>query len=122
MLEEGLARAPFGGVIHCYSSSPELGRRAVAMGFHLGIGGILTFKRSDALRATVADLPRDRILLETDSPYLAPVPMRGRTNEPAHVAHVARVLAEVWGTDTDEVARRTTENFFRLFTRASRPG
>jgi TatD DNase family protein len=82
-------------------------------------GGILTFKRSDELRATVRDMPLDRLLLETDAPYLAPVPVRGRTNEPAHTAHVARVLAEVRGVSLAEVERATTDNFFRLFAKAA---
>ena len=86
LLEAEMARGPFTGVIHCYSSSRRLAERAAAIGLYLGIGGILTFKKSDALRATVRDMPLDRLLLETDAPYLAPVPMRGRTNEPAFTA------------------------------------
>lgn len=117
-LERAMADGAFQGVIHCYSSSPELARRAVAIGMYLGIGGILTFKRSDELRATVAGMPRERLILETDAPYLAPVPKRGRTNEPAYTAFVARTLAEVLGVPVDEVARLTTANFFRLFTKA----
>jgi TatD DNase family protein len=105
-------------VVHCFSSSRRLAERAVAIGLHLGIGGILTFKRSDELRAIVRDMPLDRLLLETDAPYLAPVPVRGRTNEPAFTAHVARVLAEVKGLPLAEIERATTASFFRLFTRA----
>ena len=116
LLEAEMAEGgPFTGVIHCYSSSRRLAERAVAIGFYLGIGGILTFKKSDALRATVADLPLDRLLLETDAPYLAPVPVRGRTNEPAFTAHVAKALAEVKGLPLAEVERATTANFLRLF-------
>jgi TatD DNase family protein len=118
LLEAEMGRGRFTGVVHCFSSGRALAERAVAIGLHLGIGGILTFKRSDELRAIVADMPRDRLLLETDAPYLAPVPKRGRTNEPAYVAFVAQVLAEVLGTDTAGVASLTTENFFRLFTKA----
>lgn len=121
ILDGAAATAPLRGVIHCYSTSPEMGHRAVALGLHLGIGGILTFKRSDELRATVRDLPRDRILLETDSPFLAPLPFRGKRNEPAYIPHVAAVLAELWGTDAEEVARVTSDNFFHLFTKAERP-
>ncbi len=121
ILEEAAASGPLRGVIHCYSTSPELGGKAVELGLHLGIGGILTFKRSDELRATVKDLPRERILLETDAPFLAPMPFRGKRNEPAYIPHVAAVLAELWGTDTGEVARVTTENFFRLFRKAGHP-
>jgi TatD DNase family protein len=118
ILDEAAAKSPLAGVIHCYSTSPELGYKAVALGLHLGLGGILTFKRSDELRATVRALPRDRILLETDAPYLAPMPYRGKRNEPGYIPYVAEVLAELWGTDTTEVARITTGNFFRLFSKA----
>lgn len=121
IIEQEQATGAFAGVVHCFSSSRRLAERAVAAGMHLGIGGILTFRRSDELRAIVADMPRDRLLLETDAPYLAPVPKRGKTNEPAYVAYVAQVLAEVLGTDTATIARTTTENFFRLFTKATAP-
>ena len=119
LLEAEMAQGPFTGVIHCYSSSRRLAERAVAAGFYLGIGGILTFKKSDELRATVRDMPLDRLLLETDAPYLAPVPMRGRTNEPAYTAHVARTLAEVRGLPMAEIERATTANFHRLFAKAA---
>jgi TatD DNase family protein len=91
------------------------------MGLYLGLGGILTFRRSDQLRATVRELPLDRLLLETDAPYLAPEPFRGKRNEPAHVAHVAAALAEIKGLSRGEVEAATTDNFFRLFTKAKRP-
>ncbi len=119
VLRAAMAEGPFAGVIHCYSSSPELGFAAVEMGLHLGLGGILTFKRSDELRATVRALPLDRLILETDAPYLAPQPFRGKRNEPAYVAHVATTLAEVKGLPVGEIARATTENFFRLFAKAA---
>ena len=118
ILEEEMARGRFTGVIHCYSSSRRLAERAVAIGLYLGIGGILTFKKSDDLRAAVKDMPLDRLILETDAPYLAPVPFRGKTNEPAYTAHTAKVLAEVKGLPLAEIERITTENFFRLFTKA----
>jgi TatD DNase family protein len=121
ILGEAAGQGPLSGVIHCYSTSPALGWRAVELGLHLGLGGILTFKRSDELRATVRELPKDRILLETDSPYLAPMPYRGKRNEPAYIPCVAEVLAELWGTDKEEVGRVTTANFFRLFGKAKRP-
>jgi TatD DNase family protein len=89
------------------------------MGLYLGLGGILTFKRSDELRATVQALPLDRLILETDAPYLAPQPFRGKRNEPAYVAHVAATLAEVKALPVAEIARATTDNFFRLFTKAA---
>lgn len=121
LLREAMAEGPFTGVIHCYSSSAELGHAAIEMGLFLGLGGILTFKRSDQLRETVRELPLDRLLLETDAPYLAPEPFRGRRNEPAHVSYVAAALAEVKGVSLDEVEAATTDNFFRLFTKAKRP-
>ncbi len=119
LLRAAMAEAPFTGVIHCYSSSPELGFAAVEMGLYLGLGGILTFKRSDELRATVQALPLDRLILETDAPYLAPQPFRGKRNEPAYVAHVAATLAEVRSLPVEEIARATTDNFFRLFAKAA---
>jgi TatD DNase family protein len=119
ILEEEMGQGAFTGVIHCYSSTRRLAERAVAAGLYLGLGGILTFKRSDELRATVRDMPLDRLLLETDAPYLAPVPVRGKTNEPAFTAHVARTLAEVKDLTVAEVERITTDNVFRLFTKAA---
>jgi TatD DNase family protein len=121
LLREARAEAPFTGIVHWYSSSPELGFAAVDKGLYLGIGGILTFKRSDQLRATVRELPLDRLLLETDAPYLAPEPFRGRRNEPAHVTRVAATLAEVKGLTLGAIEAATTDNFFRLFTKAKRP-
>jgi TatD DNase family protein len=119
ILEEEMGRGEFTGVIHCYSSSRRLAERAVAIGLYLGIGGILTFKRSDELRATVADMPLDRLLLETDAPYLAPVPKRGKPNEPAFTTYVARTLAEVKDTTVAGIEEATTANFFRLFAKAA---
>lgn len=118
LLEEEMAKGPFSGVIHCFSSSRRLAERALALGFHLGIGGILTFKRSEELRAIVKDVPLERCLLETDAPYLAPVPHRGKTNEPAFTVHTAKVLAEVKGVPLAEVERVTTAAFFALVTKA----
>jgi TatD DNase family protein len=121
LLEDEMARGPFTGVIHCYSSSRRLAQRAVAAGLYLGLGGILTFKKSDELRATVRDLPLDRLLLETDAPYLAPVPVRGRTNEPAYTAHVAKALAATVDLPIAAIEAATTANFRRLFAKASVP-
>jgi TatD DNase family protein len=121
LLRAAMAEGPFTGVIHCYSSSPELGFAAVEMGLYLGLGGILTFKKSDQLRATVRELPLERMLLETDAPYLAPEPFRGKRNEPAYVAHVAATLADIRGLTIAEIEAATTDNFFRLFTKAKRP-
>jgi TatD DNase family protein len=119
LLEAEMGQGAFTGVIHCYSSSRRLAERVVATGLYLGIGGILTFKRSEDLRATVAAMPLDRLLLETDAPYLAPVPMRGRTNEPAYTAYVAKALAEVRRLPVAEIEAATTANFRRLFAKAA---
>lgn len=120
ILEAEMAAGPFGGVIHCYSSGPDLARRAVAIGLHLGLGGMLTFKRADAIRETVAAMPLERLVLETDAPYLAPVPYRGRTNEPAYVALVAAELAKLRGLSLAEVAAATTANARALFPKLPR--
>ncbi|MGF1456099.1 MAG: TatD family hydrolase [Alphaproteobacteria bacterium] len=121
MLEEEMAKGAFPGLLHCFSSGAELARRAVEIGFYVSFSGILTFNRAADLRAIAAELPADRLLVETDAPYLAPVPYRGKRNEPAFVAHTAAVLAETRGVSADEIAHQTTENFFRLFTKAQRP-
>ena len=109
----------FAFLLHCFSSGRGLAEAAVAMGGYLSFSGILTFPRSDELRAIARDMPEDRLLVETDSPYLAPVPYRGKRNEPAWVAHTAKVLAEVRGWGIAETADRTTANFRRLFTKAT---
>ena len=121
IMKDELANGRYEAVIHCYSSSPALGYEAVELGFYLGLGGILTFKRSEELRETITNVPLDRILLETDSPYLAPEPYRGKKNEPSYVAHVAAKLAEVKQVGVGEIETATTDNFFRLFSKAKRP-
>ena len=121
IMKDELAKGRYEAVIHCYSSSPALGFEAVELGFYLGLGGILTFKRSEELRATIEKVPLNRLLLETDSPYLAPEPYRGKRNEPSYVAHVAATLAEVKAVSLAEVEQATTDNFFRLFAKAKRP-
>lgn len=120
ILEEEMRAGGFTGLIHCFSSGPELARRAVDLGMSISVSGIATFKKADELRATIADVPLDRLLVETDSPYLAPVPHRGKRNEPAFVAHTAKVVAEIKQVSADELARVTTDNFFRLFAKADR--
>jgi len=109
------------GVIHCFSSGRALAERALALGFYISIAGIVTFKNADELRAVVRDVPLDRLLLETDAPYLAPVPMRGKTNEPSFIVHTAARIAELKGVAAGELARITSDNFFRLFAKAKRP-
>ena len=103
------------GVLHCFSSGRELAEAAVAMGFYISISGIVTFRNAEELRAIVRDLPLDRLLVETDAPYLAPVPYRGKRNEPAYVARVAETLASLHGLSADELARQAAANFHTLF-------
>lgn len=119
ILSEEHAKGAFGCVMHCYSSGAALARVALDLGFYLSMSGIAAFPRSDALRTIFAEAPVDRILLETDAPYLAPPPHRGRRNEPAFTVHTARVGAELFGLDYAEFARITSDNFDRLFTRAA---
>ncbi|MFS3134523.1 TatD family hydrolase [Gluconacetobacter sacchari] len=106
-------------VLHCFASGPDLARAGLELGGYISFSGILTFPRSDALRAIARDIPQERLLVETDSPYLAPVPRRGKRNEPALVAHTALRLAEERGMTPGHLAERTTENFTRLFSRAA---
>lgn len=119
ILHDEYARAPFTGVIHCFTAGPALAAAALELGFFISLAGIVTFKKADALRAAVAEVPLDRLLIETDAPYLAPVPKRGKRNEPAFVAHTAAYLADFFGVSADELAARTTENFFKLFSKAN---
>jgi TatD DNase family protein len=112
---------PQAGVIHCFSTGRALAERALALGFYISISGIATFKNAQGLRDIIRDLPLERLLVETDAPYLAPVPMRGKTNEPAFVAHTAALVAQLKGVTPEELARITSENFFKLFTKAQPP-
>lgn len=117
--EEGAqAGGPLRGVMHCFSSSRWMAEQALDIGFYLSFSGMLTFNKSDELRAIAADTPLDRVLVETDSPYLAPEPHRGGINQPAYVVHTAARLAQVHNLTRDEMAVITTRNFFTLFDRA----
>jgi TatD DNase family protein len=118
ILEEEREGGDFAFLLHCFSSGPDLARKAVAMGGYISFSGILTFPRSVELRALAAELPEDRLLVETDAPYLAPVPHRGKRCEPAHTALTLRVLAEARGTAPEAMAVATSENFGRLFAKA----
>jgi TatD DNase family protein len=120
MLEEETAKGAFPAVLHCFTGTRELAERAIELGLFVSFTGILTFKKSDELRAIAQALPADRILVETDAPYLAPGRHRGKRNEPALVAETARVLAETRSVSPEEIARQTTENFFRLFQKVPR--
>ncbi|MDD2750563.1 MAG: TatD family hydrolase, partial [Acidithiobacillus sp.] len=106
-----------GGVIHCFTENWEFARAVLDMGFYVSLSGIVTFKKSLDLQAVARKLPADRLLVETDSPYLAPTPLRGKRNEPAYVRHVAQFLAELRAESFADLARQTTENFHHLFTR-----
>jgi TatD DNase family protein len=118
LAEERERGGDFPFLLHCFSSGRELAEKAVAMGGYLSFSGILTFPKGPEIRDIARDMPPDRLLVETDSPYLAPVPLRGKRCEPAYVTHTAKVLAEVRGVGQAEIEQLTTANFFRLFPRA----
>jgi TatD DNase family protein len=120
ILVEEMAKRPFSAVLHCFTGGPELARRALEMGIYVSFSGILTFKKSDALREIATSVPLDRLLVETDAPYLAPGKFRGRRNEPAYVVETAKELARLKGVAEAEIARATTENFFRLYAKTPR--
>ena len=121
ILDDEMAKGQFRAVLHCYTGGRELAMKAIDLGLSISFTGIITFKKSQALRDLAAELPVDRIMVETDSPYLAPGKHRGKRNEPAYVVDVAKVLAEARGVSPDEIARQTTENFFRLFSKVPAP-
>jgi TatD DNase family protein len=121
ILVDETGRGPFPAILHCFSSGRDLALLGIELGLHVSFSGILTFKNSETLRAIAAELPLDRLLVETDAPYLAPVPHRGRRNEPAFVVETAKVLAAVKGISYEALAAATTENFFRLFRKVPRP-
>ena len=121
ILVEEHAKAPFRLLMHCYTSGGELASRAAALGAWFSVSGIATFKAAGEVRAVIADMPGDRIIVETDCPYLAPVPMRGRRNEPAFLPHILAALADIRGWSPGEAERRTQEAFFNLFDRIPRP-
>ena len=120
ILEQETGRGAFPAVLHCFTGGRELAMRAVALGLFVSFTGIITFKNSGALRDIAAKLPADRILVETDAPYLAPGKYRGKRNEPSYVVETAKTLAELRGVSPDEIAHATTENFFRLFAKVPR--
>ena len=120
ILEDESGKGAFPAVLHCFTSGRDLAMRAIGLGHYVSFTGILTFKNSQRLRDIAAALPAERILVETDAPYLAPLPYRGKRNEPAYVAETAKVLADTRGVTADEIARQTTENFFRLFNKVPR--
>ncbi len=121
ILEREMMQGAFPGLIHCFTAGPELAKRALDLGFYISISGIATFKNAHDLRDVIATIPLDRLLVETDAPYLAPAPHRGRRNEPSFVAHTAACLAEIKNVSPDEIAAITTKNFFTLFQKAQKP-
>jgi TatD DNase family protein len=121
ILSEEMGQGPFPAVLHCFTGGRDLAFTGIELGLYVSFTGILTFKNSDGLRAIAKDLPADRILVETDSPYLAPGKFRGKRCEPAYVVETAKVLADVRRVSPDEIARQTTENFFRLFSKVPKP-
>lgn len=121
ILTEEIELGGFRGVIHCFTASAEFAAIALGLGFYISLSGILTFRNAKALQEVAANLPADRILVETDSPFLAPVPLRGKMCEPAYVVHTAAFLARLRSVEERLLAEQTSENFFRLFGKASRP-
>jgi TatD DNase family protein len=121
ILEDEHAKGAFPAVLHCYTGGRELALRAVDLGLYVSFSGVVSFKKTEALQEIARALPLDRILVETDAPFLAPVPYRGKTNEPAYVVHTAAALARIRGLSEGEIACATTENFFRLYSKAKRP-
>ena len=119
ILREETDKGAFPAILHCFSSGKGLAMTGVELGLYVSFSGIITFKKSDVLRSIAEEIPTDRILVETDAPFLAPTPHRGKRNEPAYVADTARVLGEVRGVTAEAIATQTTENFFRLFTKVA---
>lgn len=120
IIEEEYNKAPFRGLIHCFSASDAFAQRVVSMGFYISISGIVTFKKAEELREAIKNVPVDRLLVETDAPYLAPIPKRGKRNEPAFTAFTAAKVAEIKGLSEEEFAKQSTDNYFTLFSKAKR--
>ncbi|SRR5579885_1280195 len=121
ILREEMRAGPFTGLIHCFTGTQKLADAALDLGFFISVSGIATFKKSEELRAVLKTVPLDRLLVETDAPFLAPMPYRGRRNEPAFVVNTAAMLADLKAVPPETLANATTENFFRLFTKVARP-
>jgi TatD DNase family protein len=121
ILRDEMEQGAFTGLIHCFTGTKKLADAALELGFCISVSGIATFKKSEELRAVIRDVPLERLLVETDAPFLAPVPHRGKRNEPAFVAHTADVLAGLKGVSREDLAAQTTQNFFSLFRKVKRP-
>ncbi len=118
LMREEMEKGAFTGVIHCFTGTEKLARASLDLGFYISVSGIATFKKADGLRDVLKHVPLERLLVETDSPYLAPLPHRGKRNEPSFVVHTAAMLAGLKGVSEEELAVTTTDNFFRLFAKA----
>jgi len=121
ILRDEMEQGAFTGLIHCFTGTKKLADAALELGFCISVSGIATFKKSEELRAVIREVPLERLLVETDAPFLAPVPHRGKRNEPAFVAHTADVLAGLKGVSREDLAAQTTQNFFSLFRKVKRP-
>lgn len=121
ILRDEWEKGAYPGLIHCFSSSTRLAKAALELGLYISISGIVTFKKADTVRETVKEIPIDRLLVETDAPFLAPMPYRGKRNEPSFVPRTAATVAELVGMTPEGLAEQTTENFFRLFTKVPKP-
>ncbi len=121
ILRDEAGQGTFPGVLHCFSSSRALAEMALELGFYISCSGIVTFKNAEDLRGIIRDVPLDRLIVETDSPFLAPIPNRGKRNEPSFVVHTAEKVAQIKGLAADEFAQISTDNFFRLFSKATPP-
>ena len=122
ILQAAYKKKPFSGVIHCFSSGKELADFALSIGFYISASGIITFNKSNDIREVFAQVPEDKLLVETDAPYLAPVPVRGRRNESAFVSYTAEKLAQIKNKSFEEIAQITSDNFYKLFRKASDKG
>jgi TatD DNase family protein len=122
IMEDEMGKGAYPALIHCFTAGPELAERALAMGCYISISGIATFNSAKQLRQTIETIPLERLLIETDAPFLAPVPHRGKRNEPSFVADTAAALAELKGVSVAQLAQATSDNFFALFTKADRVG
>jgi TatD DNase family protein len=121
ILRDEMAKGKFTGLIHCFTGTQKLADAALELGLYISVSGIATFKNSSALRDVIKTVPLERLLVETDAPFLSPVPYRGKTNEPAFVVHTAKMLAELKGVTPEVLATTTTDNFFRLFSKVQPP-
>ena len=122
ILKHEMSKGCFKGLIHCFTSTKYLADESVKLGFYISLSGIISFKNAGPIRDAIADVPMDRLLVETDAPFLAPIPHRGKRNEPSFVKYTNKMLSEIKQISEEECARITTDNFFRLFDKAKRPG